>query len=134
MTRPEGSISRRALVSAAWAVPVIAVAVAAPAASASGAAPALSLSAFPFGGGINWATLQFTDATGAGAAQAFAYEGRDPGTLQWFTIYDLSTDATGYFASTLNDVVLAGYDLVRAHANVAGFGDVFSNSLALPIT
>lgn len=134
MTTPEGSVSRRTLMHAAWAVPVIALAVAAPAASASGTAPTLSLSAFPLGGNNNWATVQFTDATGAGAAQAFTYEGHDASNGSWSPIWDLATDSTGYFASTLPGPVLDGYDLVRVSANVSGYGLVVSNSLAVPIT
>lgn len=124
--------SRRAVLGAAWAVPVVALAVAAPAAAASGTTPVVHLSAFRSAGN-NFITVGTYGVGGAGVATPFAIQAQQP-NLTWTNIVNSqATDASGVFGSSLPDAFIAGYVAIRILAQFPVYGILFSNEIAVPL-
>lgn len=124
------AVSRRTLVQAAWAAPVIATAVAAPLAAASPGVPSITLNVFALDENYAWGTVIFSRDGVTDLTQAFEFQGTPPS--EWENIYTgQSTNSSGYYASTLPRIVIGTYDQIPVSAFVAGYGLILSNSVSV---
>ncbi|MWV58501.1 hypothetical protein [Rathayibacter sp. VKM Ac-2754] len=126
------SVRRRSVVHGAWTAPVVLAAVTAPAAAASNPAPVLTVSFSSTGGGGGYVNVTLEAADGTPLQQRFAIEGRDRQSGEWVALYRPSTDANGFFASTIPGGLAIDYSAVRITADVAGYGTLTSQEAALP--
>lgn len=128
--RARGVVSRRTLIHAAWATPVIAFSTATPAAAASLGTPELTMNSFALDENYAWGTVTFARSGAVDLTQPFDYQGAVGS--DWEPIYTgQSTNSSGYFASTLPRVVIGAYTQIRAVAVVAGYGPVASAPVLL---